>query len=150
MRWIKLDLTYTCLKKLLIVALNLHYPQLNRTREFSSFFRPVRFMSVQPTSSPPFPLPAVASPPVDVGTPPRHVTLPSHGVKTTSLPPLHPVVSPLESKSKHWIHTTVIGHPPWTTRLPPSTVIKRSSQSWLFSPSLNTTGTRGTSIGDRL
>jgi hypothetical protein len=52
---------------------------LNRPREFLSFFGPVRFVSIQLASSPPFSLPGSASPPTDVVIPQRHVTLPSHG-----------------------------------------------------------------------
>jgi hypothetical protein len=57
--------------------------------------------------SPLFPLPGVASPPIDVATPPRHITLPSHGAKMSSLSLLHlPVMLrlvafPLEPKPKH-------------------------------------------------
>jgi hypothetical protein len=50
---------------------------------------------------------------------------------------LCPVVSSLKSKLKHWIHTTAAGHPSRTARLPPFTTIKKSSQSWSLSPSLN-------------
>jgi hypothetical protein len=45
---------------------------------FLYFFVQIRFTSVQLTSSPPFSLSGAASPPTDVTTPPRHVTLPSH------------------------------------------------------------------------
>jgi hypothetical protein len=82
---------------------------LNRLCGFSSFFGQVRFMSTQLVLSPPFSFPGATSPPVDVVTPPCRVTLPSHWVKMSSLPPLHlpvtlcPVASPLESKLKHWI-----------------------------------------------
>jgi hypothetical protein len=47
------------------------------------------------------------SPRSDITTPPRHVTLPSHGAKTSSLPLLYlsvilrPVASPFEPKPKH-------------------------------------------------
>jgi hypothetical protein len=108
--------------------------QLNRSRGFSLFFSPVRFASTQLASSPPIPFPSVASPLADVITPPHCVTLPSHWVKMSSLPSLHlpatlcSVASPLEPKLKHWIRTTATGYPPRTARLPPSTVIKRSSQ----------------------
>jgi hypothetical protein len=67
----------------------------------------VRFTSIQLALSPTFPLPGAASPPVDVVTPPRCVTLPFHRVMTNSLPLLYlpatlrPVASPLESKLKH-------------------------------------------------
>jgi hypothetical protein len=97
------------------------------------FFYWVRFTSAQLTSSPHFSLIGVASPPADVVTPPRQVTLPSHRVKMSSLPPLHlsvtfrPVASPLEPKPKHLIRTTAAGHPPRTAWLPPFTAIKRSS-----------------------
>jgi hypothetical protein len=55
----------------------------------------------------PFPLPDVASPPVDVAMPLRRVMLPSHGAKTSLLPllnlsaTLRPVASPLEPKLNH-------------------------------------------------
>jgi hypothetical protein len=100
-------------------------------------------VSAQLASSPPFPLPSVISPLINVATPLLHVTLPSHWAKTSSLPPLHlsatlhPVTYPLEPKSKHWIRTTATGHPPRTVRLPPSTSIKRLSQPWPFFPPLN-------------
>jgi hypothetical protein len=59
----------------------------------------------------------VASPPVDVATPSRHVTLPSHGVKTSSLSHLHLLAtlcltaSPIELKPKHLIRTTTASQP---------------------------------------
>jgi hypothetical protein len=59
--------------------------QLNRSRQFSSFFSPARFTSVQLTSSPPFPLVGAASPSATLL---RHVTFHFHGVKTISLSPL--------------------------------------------------------------
>jgi hypothetical protein len=68
----------------------------------------------------------------DIVTPPLYVTFPSHGANTSSLTllhlstTLHPIVPPLEVKSKHWIRTT--GHPSQTVWLPPSTAIKRSYQ----------------------
>jgi hypothetical protein len=120
-----------------------HLYQLNRLYEFSLFFGPVRFVSVQLTPSPPFPLLGAASPSADVVMPPCCVTLPSHWAKTSSLPPLHfsatfcPVASPLNPKLKHWICTTAIDYPRWTTRLPSSTAIKRSSQPYPLSLSLN-------------
>jgi hypothetical protein len=52
---------------------------LNWPCGFLSFFSPVRFVSIQLASSPPFYLPGSASPPTDVAIPQRHVTLPSHG-----------------------------------------------------------------------
>jgi hypothetical protein len=78
-------------------------------------------MLTQLTSSPPFPLPGVASPPADITAPQRHVApapadvvtpqhraaLPSHEAKMSSLPPLHllamlrHVTSPLKPKSKY-------------------------------------------------
>jgi hypothetical protein len=67
----------------------------------------VRFVSVQLASSHPFSLSGVSSPPDDVVTLPRHVTLPSHEVKMSSLPPLHLpailhlIVSHLDLKLKH-------------------------------------------------
>jgi hypothetical protein len=88
-------------------------------------------------------LPGVASPLINVAMPPHRATLPFHGVKMSSLPPLylsailHPVTSHLEPKPKHYIHTITANHPPWTTRLPSSTYIKMSSQSWPLSPPLN-------------
>jgi hypothetical protein len=91
---------------------------------------------VRPTGvvHPPFLLPGAGSPLIDVVTPPRHVTLPSYGVKTSSLPPLHvlemfrPVTSPLEPKLKHWIRTTAAGDSPQIAELPPSTTIKMLPQ----------------------
>jgi hypothetical protein len=70
------------------------------------FFGLVRFVSAQLASSLPFPLPSGPSPTADVILSCR-VTLPSHRVKTSSLPllylptRLHPVASPLEPKLKH-------------------------------------------------
>jgi hypothetical protein len=67
----------------------------------------VRFASIQLTSSPPFSLSGTASPPVDVVTPPRCVTLPFYRVMMNSLPSLYlsatlrPIASPFESKLKH-------------------------------------------------
>jgi hypothetical protein len=64
-------------------------------------------MSVQLTSYPPFLLLGAASPLIDIVTLLRHITLPSHRVKTSLLPPLHllatlrPIASPLEPKLKH-------------------------------------------------
>jgi hypothetical protein len=52
-------------------------------------------------------LPGDASPPVDIGIPPRRVTLLFYRAKISSLPLLHlptmlcPVASPLELKLKH-------------------------------------------------
>jgi hypothetical protein len=63
--------------------------QLKCLCEFSSFICRVRFTSGQLASPPPFPFPGAASPLTDIVTPPRHVTLPTHWVKTRSLPPLH-------------------------------------------------------------
>jgi hypothetical protein len=37
---------------------------------------------------------------------------------------LYPVASPLEPKPKYWIHTTTVGHPPWTAIFSPFTAIK--------------------------
>jgi hypothetical protein len=106
-------------------------------------FNPVRFTSVQLTSSPPFLLPGVVSPTGDVITPSCYVMFPFHWTKTSSLSPLHllatfcPVFFSLEPKLKYWICTITVGYPPWTARLPPSIAIKRSSQPWLLFPSLN-------------
>jgi hypothetical protein len=83
--------------------------RLNRLREFSSFFVPVRIVSTQLTSSHPFPLLGVASRLTDVVTLPLRVTVPSHWAKMSSLPSLHlsatlcPAALSLESKLKHWI-----------------------------------------------
>jgi hypothetical protein len=80
-------------------------------------------MSAQLASSPPFPLPAGASPLADVVTSPRRVTLSSHWDTMNSLPLLHlltmlcPIASPLESKLKHWICTTAIVYPPRSSTL---------------------------------
>jgi hypothetical protein len=96
-------------------------------------------VSAQLSSSLPFSLPGGFSPSADVAILPRHITLPSHGAETSSLPPLHhpatlhPIASPLELKPKHWICTITIGHPLYTARLPPSTTIKRLSQPWPLS-----------------
>jgi hypothetical protein len=49
----------------------------------------VRFVSVQLASSHPFSLSDASSPPDDVVTLSRHVTLSSHEAKTSSLSPLH-------------------------------------------------------------
>jgi hypothetical protein len=115
--------------------------QLNHPCGPSSFFGLVRFTPAQLVSSPPFSLPGATSPLANVITPSRHVMLPFHWAKTSSLPPLHftatlyTVASPLKPKLKQWIRTTVIGYPPWTAWLPPSTALKRSSKPW----SLHTT-----------
>jgi hypothetical protein len=45
---------------------------------FFSFFGPVKFASVQLSSSPSFPLLDATSPPTDIVTPVHHVTLPFH------------------------------------------------------------------------
>jgi hypothetical protein len=103
----------------------------------------VRFVSAQLASSPPFPLYGADSPPADVVTPLRRVTLHSHRAKTNSLHPLHllatlcPVASTLESKPKHWFYTTATSHSPQTAQLTPSTAIKNSSHPWSLSPPLN-------------
>jgi hypothetical protein len=102
---------------------------MNRSREFSLFLGPVKFTSTPLVSSPPFSLPGATSPPADVTTPPRHVTLPFHGAKMRLLSllhlltMLHPVASPLELKLNHWICTIATGHPFRTARLPPSAAI---------------------------
>jgi hypothetical protein len=82
-------------------------------------------------------VPGATSPLIDVTTPPCRIMHPSYEVKMSSLPllhlpvMLHPIVSPLELKSKHGIRTTnAASHPPQTARLPPSTAIERSSQPW--------------------
>jgi hypothetical protein len=46
-------------------------------------------VSAQLTPSPPFLLPDAASPMTNVVTPPHRVTFSFHGVKTSSVPPLH-------------------------------------------------------------
>jgi hypothetical protein len=75
--------------------------------DFPHFFCLVRFVSARLTSSPPFFLPGVVSPPANIVTPPRHVMLCSYLAKVSSLSLLHltvtlcPIVSPLESKLKH-------------------------------------------------
>jgi hypothetical protein len=82
----------------------IHLYQLNRSRGFLSFLGRVRFASTQLTPYPPFPLPGGASPPAQIIIPLHRVTLPSHGVKMSSLPlfhlliTLHPVASPLKLK----------------------------------------------------
>jgi hypothetical protein len=146
-RWIKLDLTCIYFQKkinsLLLLISTVHLKQLNRPRGFSSFFGLVRFTLTQLTSSPPFLLPGVASPLADVITLPHRVTLPSHWTKMSSLSlfhlsvMVHPVAFPLEPKPKYWICTSTVGHPPRTARFPYSTAIKRSSQSWSLSLTLN-------------
>jgi hypothetical protein len=98
------------------------------------YFLPSKICDSQTTLSPPFSLSGAASPLADVATLPRHVIVPSHETKMSSLPPLHlptmlhPIVLPLKLKLKHWIHTTAAGHPPQTAQLPLSTTIKGSSQ----------------------
>jgi hypothetical protein len=132
----KIKLTHHCL--------NLHRPFVaaESTAWISFIFVLVRFTSDQLASSPPFPLPGDASPMSNVNLP-CHITLPSHRVKMNSLPPLHlpttlhHAASPLELKLKHWIHTTTIGHPLRTTRLSPSSAIKKSSKPSPLSPALN-------------
>jgi hypothetical protein len=113
--------------------------------------------------------PGAISPPADIVMPPRRVTLHSHWAKMSTLTPLHlpamirpitspldpkskywihapnvghppllrPVASPLKSKLKYWIHTPTAGHPPQTAYLPPSTAIKKSSQPWSMFPPLD-------------
>jgi hypothetical protein len=115
--------------------------QLNQPCGFSLFFGSVRLISPQLASSPPFPLTGVTSPPTDVVTLSRRVTLPFHWAKMSSLSPLYlpatlcSVASLLEPKLKHWIYTTAARYPPWIVRLSPSTAIKRPSQYWsLFIP----------------
>jgi hypothetical protein len=74
--------------------------------------------------------PDTTSPPADVATLLCRITLSFHWAKTSSLHPLHfsvmlyHVVSPLESKPMHWIHTTTTGHTPQTAWLLLSTAIK--------------------------
>jgi hypothetical protein len=66
--------------------------------DFLYFFDLVRFTPAQLTSSPPFLLSGVASPPADVATPPRCVTLPSYGANTSSLLPLNLLVTLLHHR----------------------------------------------------
>jgi hypothetical protein len=69
-------------------------------------FDPVRFVSGKLASSSNFFVPGAASPPANIIAPPRHVMLPSHGAKMSSLHPLHllttfhPITSSLEPKPK--------------------------------------------------
>jgi hypothetical protein len=94
------------------------------------FFSLLRFTSAQLVLSPRFSLHNAASPPANDSTPSRCVTLPSHGAKRRSLPPLHLsatfrlITLLLKLKSKYWICTAAAGHPPQTALPPPSTVIK--------------------------
>jgi hypothetical protein len=80
---------------------------MNRPCEFSSFFDPVRFVSAQLLSSPPFPLLSAASPSADVATPLRLVTLTTHRATMSLMPSLNlqttlrPVTSLLDPKPKH-------------------------------------------------
>jgi hypothetical protein len=96
-----------------------------------------------PMSFTPFSLSGATSHSIDVATPLWRVTLSSHGAKMSSMSllhistTLHSVASPLEPKLMYWIHTTAAGHPLQITRLPSSTAIKRSSQSWSLFPPLN-------------
>jgi hypothetical protein len=94
-------------------------------------FQPVRFKSGQLIS---FPLRwCISSGRRRHNAAPCHIS--SHEIKMSSLSLLRFIISHLKLKLKHWIYITVVGHPSRTARLPPSTVIKRSSQSWsLFSP----------------
>jgi hypothetical protein len=144
MRWTNLDLT--CIY--FFNKLTHHYfkfsPSIcNQLCEFFSIFGPVRFASAQLALSPPFSLPDVISPPTDVITPPHRVIRPSHWAKMSLLSLLHlsamlyHIASPLKLKLKYWIRTTATDYPLWTVWLPPSTVIKRSSQHWSLSPPLN-------------
>jgi hypothetical protein len=74
---------------------------------FLHFFGRVRFALAELASSPPFPLLGNTSPLAHITMLPRRVVFPSHGAKTSSLPPLHllvvlcSVTSPREPKSKH-------------------------------------------------
>jgi hypothetical protein len=83
-------------------------------------FWPSKICASPTVSPPPFPLPGATSPPFDVVTLPCRVTLSSHGANMSSQAPLYlllifcPAASPFELKSKHWIHTTTVGHPPRT------------------------------------
>jgi hypothetical protein len=92
---------------------------INRV-DFLYFFGSVRFVSAQLASSPPFSLPGAASPPADVTTSPCHVTprfLP-HGVKMSSLHPLHPLtmLRPVAFPSRAKTETLNMHH----RRQPPS------------------------------
>jgi hypothetical protein len=108
----KIKLTHYCFKSLFVTA--------ESTTWVLFIFWPSK-IRVNPTgvvSS--FPLLGAASPLTDLATALRHIALPFHGAKTSSLPPLpshgaktsslpplhlpamlHPVVSPLEPKLKH-------------------------------------------------
>jgi hypothetical protein len=118
----KIKLTHRCIKCSPFIC-NQPYRSL--------FFDPVRFASVQLTSSSPFPLPGVIFAMVNVVTPSHCIMLPSYWAKTMSLPPLHLpitlclIASSLESKLKHWIRTTAAGYPSRTAQLSPSTIIKK-------------------------
>jgi hypothetical protein len=92
------------------MTLNLYHPFVTTESIaliFFSFFGLVRFASGQLVSSSPFALLYAVSPPSDIATLPRRVMLPSHGAKTSSLPPLflpailHPIASSFKSKPKH-------------------------------------------------
>jgi hypothetical protein len=97
-------------------------------------------VSAQLILFPPFSLLGVASPSDDVVTPRHRITLPFHWAKMSSLPPLHlpgtlcPITSPLELKLKHWVRTTIAGYPPRTTRIPPSTAIKKIISTLIILP----------------
>jgi hypothetical protein len=74
-----------------MVTLNLHrlFIAAESITLIFFIFDPIRFTSDQLASSPSFPLPDAASPLADVATSPQRVSLPSHGAKTSSQPPLH-------------------------------------------------------------
>jgi hypothetical protein len=121
MRKTKLDITCICFKRNKLT----HHCFKSLLSIYRNWINHVYFLYFLPFASV-----QLTSPLADIATPPRHVMLPFHRVKISSLPSVHllaklrPVASPLKPKMKHWICTTTAGHPPRTAQLPPSTAIK--------------------------
>jgi hypothetical protein len=82
--------------------------QLNQPRKFSSFFNPVRFTSIQLSSSHPFSLLGAASPLADIIKQSHRVTLPSHWVKINLLPPFHLFGNALSCCLPSWVETEAL------------------------------------------
>jgi hypothetical protein len=143
MRWTKLNLTCICFLKKNKLS---HRCFKSSPSICSSWIDHVDFffiffaskIRVSSTGSiAPLPLSGDASPLTDVTMSPSHVTLPSHGVKMSSLPLIHlratlcPISSPLKPKPKHWICTAAASHSPRTAQLPPSITINKNVLSTL-------------------
>jgi hypothetical protein len=109
MRWTKLYLICIYFKKYILThhCFNFSSSIWNSWIDrviFFSFFGSVRFASAQLGSSPPFLLPSVVSPPVDIVTPSHRFTLPSHRTETEALNPHDHSRPPSPNRPTHILH----------------------------------------------